>query len=222
MSTTAAPAPILPDWLAHEDEDEQAELRAHGITLEAPTLPPDEAQRDALASTIMRRAWYVEQDIKRHEMAREREMDAIHARYDRIITPLHDKRQGYDQLLDFLASIATFVGKAKSRKVGWGVLGRRKQQPAVTVTDENAVCAIIARDNPDLLAVTFACKLADVDKYLTPAAMASVSFSFPMRDVKAAAIAAAAAGAPLPGVTIEERPDAPYFDIASPLVPEAQ
>jgi hypothetical protein len=178
-------------------------------------LPSEDAARDAFASLMLRRKHQIDEDIARHRAAESFDVAAIRARYDRLAEPLDRMGASIARVLTDLAASARFVGKAKSRKLGWGILGRRKERDAVEITDDQETVGAMARYRPEAVVVSFSCALSEVDQYLIPRAMPLASFTVAKSLVKAAL----ADKLPIAGAALHTGEDVPYFEVQSPLVP---
>lgn len=145
------PPVVVPPWLAMADDEERAELHAIGVV---DAMPTEEPARAAMASMLMRRLFYIERDIDRHEAAHTRETQALGARYDRIIGPLRVRRMAFAEALLEIARSFPYPGKSKSTRVGWGKIGTRKQTDVVEITDDKHAVDALKLRAPHALKVT--------------------------------------------------------------------
>lgn len=121
-----------PHWLDGVDAAERAELQAVGIDIQD---APTDAKADSTAGWLLRRLREVEENLSRYEAAEQEEKDQIGRRYANIVKPLVRAREAFAKALLTIAANAKFPGKSKSRKVAFGVYGRRTKKGVVQLAD---------------------------------------------------------------------------------------
>lgn len=138
--------PELPAWLADADAEERRELEELGVTL-APTFDQD-AERDALISRLMRAHHEHAADVERYDAAEALEHQTITRRYDNLRAPAKRQMARLASFITHLVSTVTFSGKKKSRSVGWGSFGQRKDRDKVEITNMPAVVDALRKIEP--------------------------------------------------------------------------
>lgn len=138
-------------WL-FEDNDELKELSQYleGIDL---SKPMSDGELDALASDLLARLARVQADLARYEEAEAAEMARITARYEQITEPLAGKASALEEAVKEIAKRAAYPGKAKSRKVGFGVYGKRSKAEKVIVFDEAEAIATLKKHCPEAVRI---------------------------------------------------------------------
>ena len=136
-----------PAWQLPSEHDEIDELAALGILLEQPTA---DAQLDAIASDALRLMAEAELEVERYDAAEKLELEAIHARYDRLRHRHVARRDEAERLVMACAERADF-GKKKSREVGFGTYGLRTQPPRIEVLDKDALLTWAKLNAPSLV-----------------------------------------------------------------------
>lgn len=137
-----------PDFLRDAEAEELDDLAAIGVDLDG----ADQAALDAAASENLRRLAGVRRNLARYEAALERELDAIRSRYARIMVRDQAREVELVRAIETLAARADFGKRAQSRKVGYGVYGRKAVPAKVKVTDtDEAIAALRAMGREDLV-----------------------------------------------------------------------
>lgn len=161
---------LLPAWLAVADEDERSELATLGVGVGGDTLkiPAEEATRAAMASMFLRRVFYIEREISAHSAAQAREQNALANRYAMITLQLRKRHAAFSAALKDIAATFPYAGKAKSRKVGWGVIGTQKKPDVVEITDEAALIEWAKEHAPASLSFTLSLTYTEARAHLGP------------------------------------------------------
>jgi hypothetical protein len=131
----------VPAFLLNVEEEEAEDLAALGVDV---NRPMSESEIDAAASEVLGRIAYYAAKLAETNNAEALERERINARYERRRDPIRKRLAELQPVADALAARAQFTGKTKSRIVGNGVIGKRKQQERVTITDE-AKALVFAR-----------------------------------------------------------------------------
>lgn len=124
------------------EQDEWNELERLTGSLAQPT---DDVVIDAVASDALRIMAGEDAEIARYQKALEAEMQRIVARYASLSEPHEKRRLQAEAIVEECAKRAQFVGKAKSRKVGYGVYGRKTIPERVTIIDQAKALAFAKR-----------------------------------------------------------------------------
>lgn len=140
------PAPTLPAWLIDADAEERRELEELGVTID-PSFAVD-AERDAMASRLMRAHREHAADMERYDAAEALEHRTITARYDRLRSPAKHQMMRLAAFILYIVSSAVFGGKKKSRTVGWGSFGLRKERDKVDIINMVEVVAYVRKAEP--------------------------------------------------------------------------
>lgn len=143
--------PALPAWLIDADAEERRELEELGAIAE-PTFT-DDAQRDALVSRLLRAYHEHEKDVERFDASEQLEHGAITSRYDRLRAPAKRQLVRLHSFLNHLVRGATFIGKKKSRTVGWGSFGHRKDRDKLDLVNVPEIVAALRTIKPAALTV---------------------------------------------------------------------
>lgn len=141
----------LPAWLADADQEELAELQQLGVVA-SPEFRA-EAERDDLVSRLMRAHHEHSSDVERYDQAEALEHAAITRRYDRLRAPAKAQLLRLASFIIHLVSGANFTGRKKSRDVGWGSYGLRKQPDKVEVADMLEVVRSVSAIEPQAVSV---------------------------------------------------------------------
>jgi hypothetical protein len=212
MTEQLQESPGIPDWLRGADEEEFAELRALGVVNNAP--PERDEDRDAFVSSMLRRKHYLDRDLEVLKRAEGMETVAIAARYARLRAPLELRARAIAELLLDLAGRIPFLGKARSRSVGWGTVGLRKAPGRLVIYDEAALMRDAIARAPEHVTFRLECTLAEAHALLIPLALDRGT-----RVIGVAAAKAALAKVPdLLGVRIEGAGDRPFYSVEAPDV----
>jgi phage host-nuclease inhibitor protein Gam len=124
-----------PAFLQNVDQEELDDL---ATVLEGyPNAPPvADADLDAVASIALREMAREQAELERYEAAMRAETGRIEERYARLMVVHETRRVRAEEIVKECARRATFVGKAKSRKVGNGTYGKKLVPERVTITDK--------------------------------------------------------------------------------------
>jgi hypothetical protein len=141
----------LPAWLAGADAEERRELEDLGV-MQSPEFK-QEAERDALISRLMQVSHEYDADVARFDAAEQLEHKAITARYDRLRAPSLRQLSRLASYIMHLVAGASFTGKKKSRTVGWGSYGHRKERDKVDVVNLPDAVAYVRKVAPDRVTV---------------------------------------------------------------------
>jgi hypothetical protein len=125
--------------LDREADIELQELRAIGVNIDDP-YANGQAQIDAWASMNLRRMAACDAELDRYSEAMKLELEAIYARYRRLMEPVSIRRNELEAQTKMLAEISHF-GNKKSRKVGFGVYGRRTKKGGIVIQDDEMLIA---------------------------------------------------------------------------------
>lgn len=79
------------------------------------------------------------------------EQKLINDRYERLVMPHRERHTRAEELVLECARRAQFVGKAKSRKVGFGKYGRRHEAEKVKAIDEKALLTWLRVQEPSVI-----------------------------------------------------------------------
>lgn len=142
----------LPAWLANADAEETRELEALGVVVD-PQFAED-AHRDVLISTLLRASHEHEADVVRYDTAEKLEHAQITRRYDLLRSPALRQLSRLTSFLHHIISTVQFTGRAKSRSVGWGSYGLRKERDKVEITNQLEVVQAVRTIDPDAVIVT--------------------------------------------------------------------
>ncbi len=230
---TAPAQPAQPAWLEGADHEELAELAQLGVVA-TPELAA-EHERDALVSQLLRAAHEHETDAQRFVQAELREHAAIRSRYERLSAPAMRQLARLNAYIKHVAASATFTGRKKSRDVGWGSYGVRKDKDAVAVTDEPAMLAWLEEHRPDVLMIDVSLSLANAKRFLADdevlgefmddpvvmvlrAAVAAKEFGYSKKALTAVVVENLAADPPveIPGATHTVGTDQPWYKVEVP------
>lgn len=141
----------LPAWLIDADAEERRELEELGVTL-APKFDAD-AERDAILSRLMRAHHEHAADVERYDAAEVIEHQKITQRYDRLRAPAKRQMVRLASFIVHIVSSVTFPGKKKSRSVGWGSYGLRKDRDKVDVANMVTVVDALRKIEPQSVKV---------------------------------------------------------------------
>jgi hypothetical protein len=144
---TGAPPEALPPWLADADAEERRELEELGALPKVDIQT--EAARDELISTMLRVHHEHSADVERYDEAEKLEHERITQRYDRLRRPGKTQISRIGLFILHLVEGAKFVGRKKSRSVGWGSYGLRKQQDKVIITDAPVCTSAVQATDPE-------------------------------------------------------------------------
>lgn len=135
-----------PAFLQNVDQEEYDELAELTGQLEKPT---GDAELDAVASRALHEMAREQAEINRYAAALTAERELLEARYLMLQTP-HVLRQGRaEELVKECARRAQFVGKSKSRKVGYGQYGVRTVPEKLSIVDKNLALTFAREMCPD-------------------------------------------------------------------------
>lgn len=140
-------------WALPTDDDDRAELAEFGITLSdggEAQFPDEQAQRDAVASQLLRRLGEMETDLKRYSDTKASEVALIVTRYERHTAPIEERKAVLASLLRQIALTSDF-GKAKSRKLTYGVYGLRAVPERIAIEDSKTLLSWARLLAPDLV-----------------------------------------------------------------------
>lgn len=129
---------------------EQEELNDLATVLEGyPNAPPvPDADLDAVASIALREMARETAEIERYNAAMNAEINRIQLRYFSLIAPHDSRLKQAEEIAKECARRATFVGKAKSRKVGNGQYGRRTIPEGVSIMDDDKAINFLLEKRP--------------------------------------------------------------------------
>jgi hypothetical protein len=105
-------------------------------TLDTISADADPAHLDAAASDLLRWLAREEREIKRYGEAEDAELERICFRYEQLAAPHKARAAQITEAIAHIARVATFPGKSRSRKVGYGTYGLRKVGESVKIVDK--------------------------------------------------------------------------------------
>ncbi len=92
-----------------------------------------------------------DEEIDRYHAAKLAEQSLLEGRYGRLASPHADRRWRAQELVLECARRAEFVGKAKSRRVGFGRYGRRTKAETAKIIDDSAFMNWLRVKDPTLI-----------------------------------------------------------------------
>jgi hypothetical protein len=204
----------VPNWLVEVDEEERRELEALGLVADATREPADQAERDALASRLLRALGYVRRDREGRQAACAKEVLFIQDRYAGDIERLDRRATFLESAIEALALQANF-GSKKSRDVGFGTYGRRKVGAKPVVDDEPAAIAWASEHALEVLVLSVKLPFnRAADQYPDLLDEKTTRQSIDKRALDARILST---GEDVPGVRIEPEREEPF---AKPQLPE--
>jgi phage host-nuclease inhibitor protein Gam len=93
---------------------------------------------DAAASNLLRAIGAMQRNLKRYQDTKARELEHLDARYAYLCEPLEQRIAQFTEAVEEIARRAKFDGRSRSRNVGYGIYGVRKQPEKVKVIDKLA------------------------------------------------------------------------------------
>lgn len=152
---------IVPHVLDGIDDDVVKDLAAVGITLDrSPATDLSDAERQAFAARLLRRACEIEDASAEINAACETEIAMIRANAKRRTDPL---QREYVQIITAVQGIAGLIAwkKRKSAQTPYGALGIRHRPATVELSDADATLAWAIASRPEVVRVSASLPLSE-------------------------------------------------------------
>jgi hypothetical protein len=166
----SAPAFTLPDI----DEDTRADFAAVGIVL-GTEADMDRRQREVEASIFLRLAAEATDELNELSRVMFAQIDVVKAHYERKMSSLRTKRDGFTRQVEHLALLAIEAGdfgKKKSADTPYGAFGVEDRKATVAVADDAALLAHLVANDPAHVRVDASLSLSQAREYLSPTELA--------------------------------------------------